>query len=180
MERPTVTMPRSHRAIFAGLCFGLIGVIAACASIQLAGASTESEAKSFRVDASRGRIYVVRPGKLFGHGAGVALPVVVDGATVGANANATFVYVDVAPGLHRVSSQTIESFASVEIEVEAGRVYFVAQRSRAGLISPRVGLALVEPSSGMRLVSKARLVAGTVTRPHQQAMVSPADTGGTP
>jgi hypothetical protein len=151
--------------VLTALLILLTSSLGACASVPLAGRQAETDAKAFRVDSARGRIYVVRPGNRFGHAAGVAIPVMIDGATIGANGNATFLYVDVLPGPHRVSSNTSESFASVDVDVEAGHVYFVDQAPKLGLLAPRVGLTLVEPAAGMRLVSQARLVSGALTRP---------------
>jgi Protein of unknown function (DUF2846) len=177
------TMPASARTIHQrNVIIGSLGLflagLYACASIPLAGPGPEADAKSFKVDSTRGRIYIVRPGQRFGHAAGVAFPVVVDGAIVGANGNATFIYVDVPPGVHRVSSQTRENYASVEIDAKAGQLYFVDQRPTSGLLSARVRLTLVDTSSGIRLVSRARMVAGTLTRLSTPSPSSPTPLSG--
>ena len=65
------------------------------------------------------------------------------------------------PGKYVFSASTEESSAAVELEVEAGQLYFVEQNQRIGVSSGRVVMDIRDESTGMAAVQGLKLLVST-------------------
>lgn len=85
----------------------------------------------------------------------VAMKVAVDGKQIGETSPATCFYIEVPPGMHRIES-VAENTATLEIEVMAGKKYYVWQEVRLGILSARTKLTLMTDEEGRRGVSECQ------------------------
>jgi hypothetical protein len=135
--------------------FAAIALTAGCASVPLAGANEDAQAKSFVAPGDgRANLYVYRDETF---GAGIKMPLLLDNLAIGDTAAHTYVYRQVAPGRHLLVSKT-EKDVSLEIEVEAGRNYFVWQEVKMGVWTARSALHLVDEKMGEVAVKKCKLI----------------------
>jgi hypothetical protein len=85
--------------------------------------------------------------------------VAINGKTLGQTAKNTFFYVKLKPGNYSITSFSQENTARVDLEIEAGKLYFVKQEPRMGWAAPQVGLDKVSDEEGREKVEAAKLIA---------------------
>lgn len=139
------------------LCAGLIAVTAiltGCASVPMASPEADAKAKSFKADPDKANLYIYR-NETFG--AAVKVPVLLDGTSVGDTASKTYIFRQVAPGAHVVTSKS-ENDATITVDAVAGKNYFVWQEIKMGLFSPRTQLQLMDATQGSAGVNECKLV----------------------
>jgi hypothetical protein len=125
-------------------------MLTACApSLTMAPLDRDLAAKRFESPPDKARIYVYRPSKMAA--ALVAYEVMMDGKTWGALNIDNYLYLDVSPGKHIVS---LSSLAVVEIEAEAGHIYFLEMYP--GMT--KFVLRQVSEEKGKASVKKSKLV----------------------
>lgn len=127
---------------------------AGCASVPMASKEADSAAKSFKVDPAKANIYVYR-NETFG--AAVKMPVLIDGVAVGDTASKTYIFRQVEPGSHVVTSKA-EKDATLTVDAQAGMNYFVWQEVKMGAFSARSALHLVDEAKGKAGVEECKLV----------------------
>ena len=93
-----------------------------CATVPLSAPTDDAAAKEFEASGSEAKIYVFRDEGFIGSAR--TLPVLIDGRTIGATAPKTYLVVSVPPGNHKLAS-TEGRFFSLDLEAQAGRMYFV-------------------------------------------------------
>ena len=89
----------------------------------------------------------------------MAVQVSVNGRMLGSTGAGTYFLVQLDPETHVVSSFTPESAPAVTLTVEAGRNYFVEQKTHFGLTNSRTSLEEVGENEGRTAVIKCRLLA---------------------
>ena len=104
-------------------------IIAFCVALQLAACAGTSaiESQTRQKDSRLARMYFLREQGVIGAlgGAAPAAEIKVDGKSVGAVTNGSYIFVDRSPGLYKVSVQAGISLAfETEAQVEAGRAYY--------------------------------------------------------
>lgn len=131
---------------------GLLG----CASVPLAPAARDRDAKQFQVPADQALLYVVyqRPRGV------TTFPVLLNGQPQGTLTGGTYLLLTLLPGQHLLSSFTGENQATLPVEAQPGQTYFVRIFSRAGLWVARVGLAMLDDAVGRRAVRASTLAQG--------------------
>lgn len=134
-----------------------IAILAGCASVPKAPEAADSAAKSFQVAPDKANLYVFRKPAVAG--SAVAVQVSVDGRMLGSTGAGTYFLVRLDPGTHVVSSFTPESAPALTLTVEAGRNYFVEQKTHFGLANARTSLHELSESEGRAAVMKCRLLA---------------------
>jgi len=97
-------------------------LLAGCASVPLASSHEDIEAKRFNSEKTQASIYIYRDEGFIGSAR--TLPILIGGRTIGATAPKTFFLISVAPGKHKLAS-TEGKFFSLDLEAEAGGIYFV-------------------------------------------------------
>lgn len=132
--------------------------LAGCASVPSGDPAQDAALKTFAIAPERAGLYVYRDEVI---GAAVPMSVHVDGAPLGRTMARTYLYRELAPGRHTVTSSA-ENTDTLEMEVEAGRLAYVRQEVRMGLFSARTRLHRVGEAEGRRGVLGSRLAASEV------------------
>lgn len=120
-----------------------------CASINKAPASVEAESKAFKANPSVSQVYVYRNETM---GAALSMPVTVDGELAGSTGPHSFFKFDLPAGSHTFTSQGDES--TLTVATEAGKLYFIWQEVKMGMLSGGSKLQLVSESEGKSGVSE--------------------------
>lgn len=134
----------------------LLSMILGCASTSKAPESKSTEAKTFKAPDDRGSVYLYRTGRAFG--AAGQLQVKVNSLAAGGTGPGTFFRWDFKPGTYTFLSSTGESSAVVQLDIEAGKVYYLRQDMRMGLEAGRVTLIEVDSKQGMNEVKNCKLL----------------------
>lgn len=79
----------------------------------------------------------------------VRMKVEIDGGQIGETGPGSFIYAEVTPGVRRIVSRA-ENVDTLEIELVAGKTYYVWQEVRLGLLSARARLKLMTDEEGKR------------------------------
>jgi hypothetical protein len=145
------------RALFS-LVIVSLSLLFATSCASSAGASSEKSeaAKEFKKVPGKGVVYLYRPGRFVA--AAVSTAIKVNGQNAGGTGPGTFFRWELKPGTYVFSAQTSESSAAVEIDVKPGEHYFVMQNEHIGLNSTRVSMKQVDEKTGMKEVSKKKLL----------------------
>lgn len=125
-----------------------------CASVPMASAEKDTSAKSYKTDPNQANIYVYR-NETFG--AAIKMPVLIDNYAVGDTASKTYIFKQVAPGSHTVTSKT-ENDATLTIDAKAGENYFVWQEVKMGAFAARSQLHLVDAEKGKADIAECKLI----------------------
>lgn len=131
--------------------FALVG----CVSVPMGDAQRDASAKNFTVPADKAGIYVYR-NETFG--AAVRMKVELDGKPAGETAAKTFIYQEVEPGKHTVTSKA-ENTDTLEVDAKPGALVYVWQEVKMGIMMARSKLRLVSEEVGKKGVLESKLVA---------------------
>lgn len=142
------------KKLYAAMLLCGVLLLSGCASVPMASAAADQQAKSFATTAGKSNIYVYR-NEYFG--AAIRMPVMIDDRMVGETGANTYILATVDPGEHKIVSQS-ESEARLMLTTEPGRNYFVWQEVKMGMISAGSELHLVDADKGMRGVKECKLV----------------------
>ncbi len=124
-------------------------VMTGCASINKAPASVDAESKLFKPNPTASQVYVYRNETL---GAALSMPVTVDGKLAGTTGPNSFFKFDLPAGEHKFTSQGTESQLTVSTEV--GKLYYVWQEVKMGVMSGGSKLQLVLEEVGKKAVAE--------------------------
>lgn len=89
-------------------------------------------------------------------GAAVKMDVMIDGQTIGQTAAKTYMYKEVAPGKHSVSSKA-ENTDTVELDLKPGSLSYIWQEVKMGLLYARTRLHIVGEQEGKKGVLETTL-----------------------
>ncbi len=128
-----------------------------CASVPMADASKDSQAKQFATPHDGSNIYVYRNESI---GMVAKMSVVIDGRMAGDTAAQTYLLLHVTPGKHTIVSKS-ETDSMLDITTDNGKNYFVWQEVKMGMWSPRSQLHLMDDEQGKTGVSECKLVFAT-------------------
>lgn len=137
------------------LALATAAVLAGCATVPMGDSKQDAAAKTFTAPADKAAIYVYRNESM---GGAVKMDVEIDGQALGQTAAKTYLYTEVAPGKHVVTSKA-ENTETLEIDAKAGATYFVWQEVKMGLLYARNKLQLVDAATGKKGVSETTLAA---------------------
>lgn len=136
--------------------FALLPLIFSCASTSKATSDKSEEAKTFSISDDRGTVFLYRTGRAVG--AAGQLGVQVNSKDAGGTGPGTFFRWDLKPGTYTFSSSTGESSAVVQLEVSAGKMYFLRQDARIGLNNGRVTMQEVDSKKGESEIKNCKLL----------------------
>lgn len=138
---------------YLGASLVIAGSLAGCASAPLGSPQQDAMLKTFAVAPGSAGIFIYR-----NEVAGVAtrMNVYLDGVPLGQTAAKTYLYREVAPGRHTVTSRA-ENTDTLDVHVEAGSLAFVWQQVKWGAFSPRNKLHLMNQVEGRAGVLESRL-----------------------
>lgn len=151
--RPATILQHSKRLIgFAGLI--AILSVSGCASIKLAPPGDDARAKSMSVPRSNALVYVYRHEFI---GAAISMEVRLDGKLIGKTGSKTFFLIEVPPGTHKFSSHS-ENESVIELNVKAGKVYYLWQEVKMGFMFARTKLQVMDAKTGRQQMLKCKLI----------------------
>ena len=113
----------------------------------------DASLKEFKAPQDMAGIYIYR-NETFG--AEYILDVLVDGLEIGSTASETYLYKEVVPGRHTVTSKG-ENRDSVEIDAKPDKLVFIWQEAKFGMANLRTKVHLVSEQEGKRGVQETRL-----------------------
>jgi hypothetical protein len=121
-----------------------------CATVPLASPDLYAAAKEFKPHPDKALIYIVRPGAFVG--AAINITPVFDQKILGALKGGTYAVVEAAPGPHQVALFGGENVGVVNIDAEAGRLYFVRVQPGIGIWASQVLVELLTEERGKEFV----------------------------
>lgn len=149
------------------ILMGLVG----CASVPMGDLQQDAAYKLFSAKPDVAGIYIVRNEFM---GAAYRMEVYLDGKLLGQTAPYTYLYTEVSPGNHIVTSNATENSDSLEVDTVAGRLYYIWQEVILGSSFFRTKLHLVTEAEGKKWVLETKLAA-----PAGHATAAPTRTSGT-
>ena len=135
--------------VLAAIAANLVG----CASVNMGDAQQDAAAKQFTAPAGKSGVYIYRNESM---GAAVKMDVEVDGNALGQTAAKTYLYKEIAPGKHTITSKA-ENTDTVEIDAKPGVLYYVWQEVKMGILYARTRLHLVDEAQGKEGVMETKL-----------------------
>ena len=131
-----------------------VSALAGCASVPMGDAKQNAALKTFQAPTdNKSGIYIYRNEVL---GAAVKMDVSVDGAPIGQTVANTYLYKEVAPGKHTISS-TAENTDTLEIDAKPGTLVYVWQEVKMGMLYARNKLHLENDADGQKGVADTNL-----------------------
>ncbi len=124
-----------------------------CASVPMGDAKQDAALKTFSVPADKAGVYIYRNESM---GGAVKMDVELDGKAIGQTAANTYLYKEVAPGKHTISSKA-ENTDSIEIDAKPGMLSYVWQEVKMGVLYARTKLHLVGEGKGKKGVLETKL-----------------------
>jgi len=141
--------------MFSRILIALVAVfsLAGCGSVPLADKAQDAAIKTFAAKPDVAGVYVYRDQSV---GAIAQHDVEVDGNLIGRTGAHTFLYKEIAPGKHTVTSKA-ENSDSIQFDAVAGQLYFFWQEVQLGFIYGRTKLHLVGAEAGRLAVLECTL-----------------------
>jgi len=131
----------------------LVCALTGCATVPMGDPKRDAELKSFTSKTGVAGLYIYRNESI---GGAVPMDVEIDGKPVGQTAAKTFLYKEVAPGMHTVNSKS-ENSDTLEIDALAGKLYYIWQEVKMGILYARTQLHLVSEDEGKKGVLETQL-----------------------
>lgn len=135
------------------VCIAIVVGCTGCATVPMGDVKRDQELKAFTVPPDKSGIYIYRNESM---GGAVKMDVEVDGTPIGQTAAKTYLYKEVTPGKHTVTSKS-ENTHSIEIETVSGKLYYIWQEVKIGILYARTKLHLVADDKGQKGVSETKL-----------------------
>jgi len=130
--------------------------VTGCASTKMADPAADAKAKQFIAKADKATVYVYRNESM---GAGVKMDVKLDNKVWGETVAKSYLVTDVDPGKHTIVSSA-ENDSSLSLDTVAGKIYYVWQEVKMGVMYARNKLQPVDEKTGQAGVNESKLVAG--------------------
>ena len=129
--------------------------VSGCASVPMGDPQKNSALKTFTAKQDVAGVYIYRNESM---GGAVKMDVEVDGKPIGQTAAKTYLYTELAPGKHVVTSKAENDF-SLDLEVLPGKLYYIWQEVKMGILYARTKLSLVDEKEGKAGVMESQLAA---------------------
>ena len=133
----------------------IAAALAGCASVPMGDAQQDAAVKTFAVPKGKSAIYIYRNESI---GGAMTMDVAIDGQPIGQTGAKTFLYKEVAPGKHTVTSKA-ENTETLALDTKPGGAYFIWQEVKMGFMSARNKLHLVDEATGKKGVAETSLAA---------------------
>ena len=127
--------------------------ISGCASVPMGDPKQNAALKTFQVAPDKAGIYIYRNESM---GGAVKMDVAVDGQPIGQTAANTYLFKEVTPGKHTVSS-TAENTDTLVVDVKQGTLAYIWQEVKMGVLYARTKLHLVPEEQGKKGVQETNL-----------------------
>ncbi|HET7775520.1 MAG TPA: DUF2846 domain-containing protein [Azospira sp.] len=136
-------------AVLAGAVLALTG----CASVPMGDPQKDAALKTFAAKKDMAGLYIYRNESM---GGAIRMDVEVDGKPLGQTAAKTYLYTELTPGKHVLTSKAENDF-SLDLEVLPGKLYYVWQEVKMGILYARSKLQLVDEKEGKAGVMETQL-----------------------
>ncbi|HBH37389.1 MAG TPA: hypothetical protein DDX06_03280 [Curvibacter sp.] len=127
--------------------------LAGCASVNMGDPKQDAAAKTFKAPQGHAGVYIYRNESM---GAAVKMDVAIDGQPLGQTVAKTFLYKEVTPGKHTITSKA-ENTDTLEIDAQPAVLYFIWQEVKMGVLYARNKLQLVDDATGKKGVLETSL-----------------------
>ena len=134
----------------------IVPVVFGCAGTSNAPAEDMEAAMLFEAVDDKGVVYLYRLGRMVA-AANVSI-VKVNSLEAGGTGPGTFFRWELKPGTYSFSASTGESSKTVQLQVEAGKLYFIEQNIRMGINEGRVQLKEVDEATGKKNIQGKKLL----------------------
>jgi len=131
----------------------IVSSLVGCASVPMGDAKQDAALKTFSAPAGKAGVYIYRNESM---GGAVKMDVDLDGNAIGQTAANTYLYKEVEPGKHTISSKA-ENTDSVEIDAKPGTLSYIWQEVKMGVLYARTKLHLVDEAEGKKGVLETKL-----------------------
>lgn len=128
-----------------------------CASISKAPDHLDKQAKEFISNPNYSQVYLYR-NELFG--GAISMPVSVDGKLAGNTGPGSYFLFTLEPGEHTFTSQEDESV--LKTKTKKGKLYYIWQEVKMGMLSASSKLQLVDESQGRDGVMESTLIDSSI------------------
>lgn len=129
-------------------------LLSACASVPMGDENRDEHLKTFpKVAQDKAGLYIYRNESI---GGGVKMEVDVDGQQIGTTARNTYLYKELAPGKHKVTSHA-ENTDTLEVDLKPGTLSYIWQEVKMGILFARSKLHLVSEKEGQTGVQETSL-----------------------
>ncbi len=134
------------------LLLSLVG----CASVPMGDPAMDAQLKQFQVSPDKSAIYIYRNETM---GTAVKMDVAIDGQPIGQTVANTYLYKEVTPGKHVITSEA-ENTSTLEVDAKPGSAVYVWQEVKMGVLFARNKLQEVSPAEGQAGVRETELAVG--------------------
>jgi hypothetical protein len=135
------------------MCAGGV-MLAGCATVPMATAVQDIEAKSFAPTPGKANLYIARRNAYFG--SAITFQIMVDGYPIGAIGPGTYHLIAVEPGQHSILVSSNENSDQVVFEASAEESFYFQAVVLMGVVTARAGIAQVDEGSGKKLVMNGK------------------------
>lgn len=134
-------------------------LLAGCASVTptslpLESTQYDTEAKKFVSVPDKAVLYIYRDqftGSIW------QIPVFINGKFIGKTGGYTFFRIEIEPGSYTIQSNA-ENTSKLQLNVEAGKIYYVRHKTKTGFKEIRADLVLVDEKTGKDGVIQSRML----------------------
>lgn len=142
------------KKIILATCVVFSVALTGCASITMADPKKDAAAKQFKApENGNAGIYIYRNESF---GGAVPMDVEIDSKTIGTTMAKSYLYKEVAPGKHAITSKS-ENTHTIEIEAKPGILHYIWQEVKMGMQYARTKLHLVNEEQGKKGVLESKL-----------------------
>ena len=131
-------------------------LVIGCAGTSKAPSEDTEAAMAFEAPEGKGVVYLYRLGRAVA-AANVSI-VKVNSLDAGGTGPGTFFRWELKPGTYTFSASTGESSKTVQLQVEAGKLYFIEQNIRLGINEGRVQLEEVDEKTGKKSIQGMKML----------------------
>ena len=124
-----------------------------CATVNMGDAKQDASLKTFTIAPDKSAVYIYRNE---GFGAAVKMDVLVDGKMIGQTAAQTYLYKELSPGKHTITSKA-ENDSTLEIDAKIGTLQYIWQEVKMGILYARNQLTVVSEDVGKKGVLESKL-----------------------
>ncbi|BCO29502.1 hypothetical protein MIZ03_4425 [Rhodoferax lithotrophicus] len=131
----------------------LASSLVGCASVNMGDAQQDAALKTFAPVKDKTGVYIYRNESM---GAAIKMNVELDGQAIGQTAANTYLYKEVTPGKHTITSRA-ENDSSIEVDAQPGTLLYVWQEVKMGILGARSKLQIVDQAQGQKGVQETKL-----------------------
>lgn len=131
-------------------------LLANCAGVSKASEENSAAAKTFEPVSDKGVVFLYRPGKFVA--SAVQTPIKVNGQDAGGTGPGTFFRWELPPGTYTFLASTQGTSRVVELNVTAGKVYYIEQDEKIGVQDTRVTMKEVDARKAQGVIKRGNLL----------------------